>query len=189
MAPRQPKADQPGDDVFDWGEVFLAAIGEGKSPTDAAIEAGVSRQAPYARKWAHPEFAKAWEVALEVRTERLEAALYRRAVYGMVTSTTWEIDPNTGERVKTGEVRKYSDNTGVFLLKAYDRDRFGDQSRLDLSVSGRVTHAHTVDVIDGRQPVEFSADLRRRLAEELLEHDRRLEAGDGTIEGSAEDMD
>jgi hypothetical protein len=167
MAPkRKPDPDGPGDKVFDWGEIFIAAIGEGKSPTDAAIEAGVSRQAPYERKWAHPEFKKAWEMALDVRTERLEASLYKRAVHGLVVGTTWEVNAD-GERVKTGETRKFSDNVGVFMLKAYDRERFGDQVRVDQT--GTVNHRHEVEVLDGRQPAQVSGSVRRQIAALLEE--------------------
>ena len=148
--PPEPDPDKPGDAIYDWGEVFIAALSEGKSPTDAAIEAGVSRQAPYQRRQAHSEFAAAWEVALQVRTERLEAALYRRAVYGMVTATTWERDPETGERVKTGETRKFSDTTGVFLLKAYDPERFRDRIQVD-GERRRQAAALLREVIDGTE--------------------------------------
>jgi hypothetical protein len=58
---------------------FLAALAETANVTRAAEAAGVSTVAVYARRLKRPEFAEAWEAALDTGKARLEAMLVEAA--------------------------------------------------------------------------------------------------------------
>ena len=61
---------------------FLRALSNGATVKEASTEAGVSRNTAYTRRRLDEDFAAAWAEAVEVGTERLEAAAYRRAIDG-----------------------------------------------------------------------------------------------------------
>ena len=79
----------------------------------AAKLISISIQTVYNYRNSDPEFAAAWEAAIEEGTKNLEAEAYRRAFEG-VEETVYR----NGKKV--GMVRKYSDVLLIFLLKARD---------------------------------------------------------------------
>ena len=97
----------------DWGE----------TSSRASLRAGVSRRSAggrgresspvYLRRDAHPEFAAAWVDAAEARMDILRDTIFRRAVEGVIVHTDWEVNPETGERIKTSETRRFSDNLAI----------------------------------------------------------------------------
>lgn len=65
---------------------FLAALRERGSVMHAAESAGIGRRTAYDWRDADPEFAAAWEDALEDSTERLEESMFERAMKGDTTA-------------------------------------------------------------------------------------------------------
>src|SRR4051794_34673123 len=109
---------------------FLEALASGLSIAGAAAEAGVDRTTPYKWRDDDPEFAKAWTVAYDAGTDRLEDEALRRATVGTERPVF-----QTGQLV--GKTREYSDLLLIFLLKGRRPEKFRDNSKLELS--GNVT--------------------------------------------------
>src|SRR5262249_51821069 len=63
---------------------FLASLKETGNVRRACQAAQVSRRAAYYARERHPDFAAAWDEALEEAADRLEAEARRRAVDGLV---------------------------------------------------------------------------------------------------------
>ncbi|WP_130472464.1 hypothetical protein [Candidatus Magnetaquicoccus inordinatus] len=61
-------------------KLFLDALAATGTVTDAARLAGVSRGGVYLVRSADPEFAQAWEEAIEIFADSLESAAHQRAV-------------------------------------------------------------------------------------------------------------
>lgn len=78
--PRQKKRRGPKDRL-----AFLTALAAGQSVTAAAEAAGIDRKTAYRWRDAEPDFADAWEDALEDGTDRLEDEALRRAYNGSDT--------------------------------------------------------------------------------------------------------
>ena len=109
---------------------FLEALASGLSVTGAAAEAGVHRCTPYGWREADPEFAKAWDIARDAGTDRLEDEAWRRAYSGTDR-------PVFQAGALVGKTRDYSDLLLIFLLKGRRPDVYRDNAKLE--VSGNVT--------------------------------------------------
>lgn len=99
-------------------KLFLAALRDGLSVSNAATKSAMSRAAVYDWRGDDEEFAKDWDDALEGGTDLLEDEATRRALHG-----TDEPVFQNGKHV--GSVRRYSDTLIIFLLKAR-RAKFRD---------------------------------------------------------------
>src|SRR5262249_10476293 len=109
---------------------FLEALSAGWSVTHAAARAGGLRQRFYEQRDAGESFASAWDEALAEGADALEGEARRRAGEG------WE-EPVYQRGELVGQVRKYSDNLLVFLLKARDPARFRES--VQVNAGGEVT--------------------------------------------------
>ena len=89
----------------------------------------LDRAAWYRLRDAEPEFAAAWEQALEASADRLEMAAYQRAVEGVD-------DPVFHQGVLAGYRRVYSDRLLETLLKGNRAWKYRD--RIDHKLSGGV---------------------------------------------------
>ena len=89
---------------------FLKALSETANITISSQIADLPRRTAYRWLKTDPEFAAAWEEALEQATERLEEEVRRRAVDGVD-------EPVFHQGEICGCRRKYSDNLLMFLLK------------------------------------------------------------------------
>jgi hypothetical protein len=78
---------------------------------EACRAAGITKQGAYQYRARHPDFAAAWEEAVEEAAGRAEAELYRRGVYG------WERPVYFGGR-QVGAERLYSDQCLIAFLRA-----------------------------------------------------------------------
>jgi hypothetical protein len=65
-----------------WKPVFLAHLREMPVVTPAAEKAGVDRSTVYAARQVDPEFAAAWDSAMEAGIDRAEQEAIRRGVVG-----------------------------------------------------------------------------------------------------------
>jgi hypothetical protein len=112
--------DGPMDDEqpSSWRATFLAALEASGNVSAAARRAATHRCTAYRHRQADPEFRAAWDEALEVAMDDMEAEARRRAVDG------WD-EPVFYEGKVCGHIRKYSDTLIMFLMKAY-RPAFRD---------------------------------------------------------------
>jgi hypothetical protein len=119
-----------------WRATFLAALEASGNVSAAARRAALHRGTAYRHRAADPSFRAAWDEALEVALDDLEAEARRRAVDG------WD-EPVFHAGVVCGHIRKYSDALIMFLMKAY-RPEFRDHARVEPSgdTTVRVVYAN-----------------------------------------------
>ena len=142
-------------DDCEWREAFLDSLRVTGNVSAAARLVGRSRASLYRMRRADPDFASAWQDALEEAVDWLELEALRRAVEGIKEDRF-----SKGEIV--GTITRYSDSLLMFLLKArrpwlYDRR-----------------------VLRGRQTTtdEDSLDASRAALEEKLDRLANLSAKD-----------
>lgn len=112
-----------------WKAVFLAELSKTGNVSAAARKAKVNRDSTYAARdyeekqdptarAAAMEFARAWDNAMEVAIDALEAEARRRAVDGTLEPVGWY----KGE--SGGKVRRYSDTLLIVLLKGHRPEKY-----------------------------------------------------------------
>lgn len=125
-------------------ELFLEYLREKPNITKAARWAGWTRQWVYVLRDEDPDFAKAWDEALEESVDLCEGELHRRAFDGT-------LKPVYQGGVKVGTVREYSDTLAIFLMKAHRPDKYREMTRTELTGKGggpmEVKH-HLMDTIE-----------------------------------------
>lgn len=104
-------------------EAFLAGLRDGKSITAASLDAGIGRRSVFEWRLAEPDFAAAWDEAVEEGTDRLEDEAHRRARDGTTK-------PIFHQGQMCGAVQEYSDTLMIFMLKARRRSKFGDKATI-----------------------------------------------------------
>lgn len=112
-----------------WKATFLDVLRASPNVSAAARAAGVARQSAYEAREADPEFAAAWEDAIEESVDDLEAEAFRRArgVEVPIVNRQGEL---VGHRVEA------SDPLAIFLLKAHRRAKYG--TKIENEHSGEV---------------------------------------------------
>jgi hypothetical protein len=116
---------------------FLAALRETGNVRGACIAAAVPRTNIYEHRRADEAFAKAWEEAVEIATDRLEAEAWRRGVDGVPEPLVSAGRLVSGEDGKPVYVQRYSDSLLTLLLRA-NRDKFRERTAVELDVSDRL---------------------------------------------------
>ncbi len=129
-------------------QAFLAALEKGLSVTGAAAAAGINRTLAYKWREALPDFAAAWDEAVQEAADLLEDEALRRAMEGVEKPVFWR-----GQQI--GTVRTYNDRLLALLL----------QRRRPAPPAPRPP-----------SKAELAAEERRRQEEELAERRRRGEA-------------
>ena len=71
--------------TWEWREPFLAALGQCGTVTVAAERVGMNRTAAYLRRRDHPDFAEAWDEAVQEHADRLEQTLFDDIASGNFT--------------------------------------------------------------------------------------------------------
>jgi hypothetical protein len=140
-----------------WNLV-LATLAAGATIEGACKVAGVSRRSAQRKRQTDPDFAEAWEEAMEAGTDALEDEAVRRAKDGY-------IKPVFHQGVKVGEVREYSDVLLMFMLKARRPEKFRDRYHIE--------HATTFNVKAAAE------SLRRKLERLWAAADAEKEAAEG----------
>ena len=120
-------------------QAFLAALAETANVLKSSELTKIARRMAYDWRAADPDFADAWERALDIGADALEDEAVRRAVEGVDEPVFYQ-----GEAV--GVVRKYSDTLLIFLLKGRRPEKYRD----------RLSHA--IGVPDGG-PVTFKVTI------------------------------
>ncbi len=101
---------------------FLDKLRETANVSAAARAAGKSRSSAYQLRQQDEAFRAAWDEALEEALDMLEAELWRRALKGVARPVFY------GGKC-CGVIRSYSDQLGMFLLKAHRPERYGALTR------------------------------------------------------------
>jgi hypothetical protein len=91
-------------------EAFIANLQEGRSVRGAAMAAGINRTLVYKWRGEMPDFAAAWDEAVQAAADLVEEEVWRRAVLGVRKPVF-----RRGEQV--GTVMAYSDRLLMFLLQ------------------------------------------------------------------------
>lgn len=103
-------------------QVFLEALAALGHVGQAAKHAGVSVRTAYNHRTSDPEFAAAWESALQTAMETvLEPEAVRRAVQGVPEPIYYKGD-------QVGTVQKYSDTLLIFLLKGGKPEKYKERT-------------------------------------------------------------
>ncbi len=87
----------------------------------------MARSGAYALRERDPEFAKAWDEAIDEGVEEVEAEAHRRAVEGVDKPITYQ-----GQITAT--YRDFSDTLRIFLLKAHRPEKY--RKRSEVKVEG-----------------------------------------------------
>lgn len=95
----------------DWRPAFLADLAEWCNVTHACAAAGVDRKTAYKDRANNPDFAAAWDDAIEASVELLEQRARERAV-------------------------DQSDTLMIFLLKAHRPERYRERREIEHSGKG-----------------------------------------------------
>lgn len=106
--------------AFEWVETFLSQLAISPNVSAAAKAAGIARQYAYEVKAADPEFAAAWDDAVDQSTDSLVGEMYRRARDGVD-------EPVFHQGEVCGHKRRFSDTLAIFLAKAHRPDVYGDK--------------------------------------------------------------
>lgn len=133
------------DDRTATKEAFVEALREKYSVYHAAHEAGIARSTAYLWRSQDPEFAAAWDEALEDAKDTLEQSLFERAVNGTE-------EPVFYQGACVGTVTRYSDTAAIFLLKGARPEKYRERQE----ISG-----------PGGGPIQMQADLSRLSGEDL----------------------
>lgn len=141
---------------------FCAALAETCNVGKACKAVEISRQTAYVWREDDPEFALAWDKAMQVGVSSLEDEAHRRGFDGNDEPVVHQgqlsyvmqakvgktgkpiIDRKTGMpkmipvldergRMQVQTVRKYSDTLAIFLLKAHNPDKYRDNSKVELA--------------------------------------------------------
>lgn len=145
---------------------FLARLSEVGNVSHACLHARIPRRTAYDWRAQDPEFAAAWDAALDVGIDALEDEAMRRALEGTDEPVFYK-----GE--ECGAIRRYSDTLTIFLLKAHRPDKYKDRAAIDhtvdLSLADRLTAA--------RERVR-SDDLKVYAGVDQTFHDLKAPLGD-----------
>lgn len=107
---------------------FLLALRTTANVAAACRIADVPRRSAYNRYRASPAFAARWDEVLEEAVDDLEAEARRRAVEGVARPVYGSGGPGVGT-VQVGEVRDYSDQLLMVLLKSHRPAKFRENVR------------------------------------------------------------
>jgi len=136
--------------------LFIDKLAHGYSVTGAARAIKKSRQRVYQWRDEDPEFREAWKAALPEGIDTLQDEARRRAVDGVA-------EPIIIDGQVVGQRIKYSDTLLMFLLKALDRAKFGDSSKIEHS-----GHLATSDMSDEKlneEILKLAASLKAQVGE------------------------
>ena len=124
-------------------ETFLAALARGISITGAANEAGLGRRTVYDWRDEDPDFAAAWNDALEAGADILEDEARRRAADGVDEPVIAQGRLIRNEDGTPLTVKRYSDTLMTLLLKGRRPNVYRERVSADIeaNVKGKIEHA------------------------------------------------
>ena len=111
-------------------DAFLAELRKRGIISDAAKASGFTRQMLYVWREEDPEFAKAWDDALDEAASTLENEAWRRATEGVEEPIVGRVERDRDGVV--AHVRKYSDSLLTTLLKAHRPEKYRERYEHEL---------------------------------------------------------
>lgn len=138
----------------EWKHLFILALTESPNVTDAARFAGIARPYAYEARGLDPSFREAWDDAMQVSVDRLEAAAFRRATDGVEKPIFWR-----GR--KCGSVREYSDSLVSTLLRAHRPEKYHPDVQ--------ITNSATASAAASPIVASPTADVARKALADLQE--------------------
>lgn len=138
-------------------QIFLMELAQRGIVGPACKIAGISRSTAFYWRQDDPEFDRAWEDALEMARDLLEAEAYRRGMIGVPEPVFHQ-----GEIV--GEITKYSDRLLELSLRANRPNKF--RERVDFFHGGRVEHVavHVYIPSNGREVAAAPPTIQGRVS-------------------------
>lgn len=133
-----------------WEKAFLAELANRGVVLHACKAAKITRSKAYDYRQQNPEFAEAWDNAINLAADLLEAEAIRRGRDG-VKKPVYQ----GGERV--GYIQEYSDTLLIFMLKAVRPEKY--RERFD--IKGKVALSAGSTAADEEER-EIAALLERR---------------------------
>ncbi|WP_213981458.1 hypothetical protein [Sphingomonas sp. dw_22] len=163
--------------------IFLRALAETGCVRDACKRAAISSTSAYRLRMARPDFARAWQRALDKAAPTIEQAAFTRAVEG------WD-EVVTRDGRELSRRRRYSDSLLRLLLQRGDLTDRGTRMREQEDAPSRVgwvRHRGGVEVRRIATEEETNAALMKKLAvlERQLREEQAQEAAAQREEGSA----
>lgn len=113
---------------------FLEELRKRGNVRDACRTAGIGRQTVYDLRGRDPEFAAAWDEAVDEAVDTMEGEAWRRAVEGVDEPVFGRVARDQDGEV--GTIRKYSDALMNTLLKAHRPEKY--RERVDVQQHGKV---------------------------------------------------
>lgn len=163
---------------YDWKAVFLAALAELPVVVHACKAAGVNRSTAWRAREADPEFARAWDDAMEEGIDRAEQEAFRRAVAGYEEPVVYQgrlsylyeryVDDEGKEQFRplldvNGQpvpltVRKHSDALLALILKGRRKAVYAERKELT-GADGAALPASQVVIATGVPSNDDFSDL------------------------------
>lgn len=147
---------------YDWKALFLVALAEVPVIAHACKAAGVNRVTAWRARETDPEFAKAWDDAMEEGIDRAEQEAFRRAVVGYEKPVWYK-----GKLVGTETV--HSDALLALILKGRRKKLYAERTELTGADGGPVAHAD--ETTKAARVAQLLAIAQRRKAEQAEEDD------------------
>lgn len=129
MAKKPDKATQEHRDKA--REEFIRILRVTGNVSESCRQVGLSRMIAYDLREKIPEFAKAWDDAIEEAVDALEAEARRRAVQGVPEGVYYE-------GVKVDTQQRYSDRMLEILLKAHRPDKFRENVKVEHEIGANL---------------------------------------------------
>lgn len=142
-----------------WMPAFIAALRDTGVVRHAYEAAGMGRTVVYDARKKNPEFAKAWDDAVQDAADLLEMEAIRRAHHGVKKPVIYQ-GKLCGAWVKDGQVveegtpgammiplsvTEYSDTLLIFMLKGIRPEKFKDHSPITEAMASMVKVISNVD--------------------------------------------
>lgn len=113
---------------------FIDELRKRGNVSEAAAASGIGRRTAYELRDRDPDFAAAWEDAINAAVDAMEGEAWRRAVEGVDEPVFGRVAKDEDGQI--GVIRKYSDSLMQTLLKAHRPEKY--RERAEVQHSGRI---------------------------------------------------
>jgi hypothetical protein len=112
-------------------DTFLVELAQRGNVSAAATIGGMSRDWFYDERAADPDFAAAWDDALETAIDAMELEVRRRAIEGVEKPLIGRVGKDQDGIITY--VREYSDSLAALLLKAHRPEKYRERQQIEHS--------------------------------------------------------